>query len=101
MRDRATAAGLEPEIRGSPALGLIYVGLGQQAEPHAVGLFLTGVRAGCETHGGSAIVLRAPAAVKQAVDVWGSVKSIEIMRRVKDNFDPRHLLAPGRFVGGI
>ena len=101
VRNQALAAGLEPAIRGSAALGLIYAGLAQEAEPGAVDVFVTGVRTRCETDGGSAIVLRAPAAVKEAVDVWGSVKSIEIMRRVKDNFDPRHLLAPGRFVSGI
>ena len=41
------------------------------------------------------------AEVKQAVDVWGPVAALELMRRVKDQFDPEHRLAPGRFVGGI
>ena len=51
--------------------------------------------------GGSAVVVDAPAAVKAAVDVWGPVPALDLMRRVKDQFDPDHRLAPGRFVGGI
>ena len=37
--------------------------------------------------GGSAVVLDAPA-VKAAVDVWGPVPALELMRRVKEQFDP-------------
>ena len=47
------------------------------------------------------VVLDAPAAVKKALDVWGPVRGLDLMRRVKDQFDPTHRLAPGRFVGGI
>ncbi len=49
----------------------------------------------------SAVVVRAPAAVRDAVDVWGPVPSVELMRAVKDQFDPDHRMAPGRFAGGI
>jgi glycolate oxidase FAD binding subunit len=39
--------------------------------------------------------------VLEAVDVWGPVPSLGLMRAVKDQFDPEHRMAPGRFVGGI
>jgi FAD/FMN-containing dehydrogenase len=29
------------------------------------------------------------------------VGGLSLMRRVKENFDPQRLFAPGRFVGGI
>jgi glycolate oxidase FAD binding subunit len=45
--------------------------------------------------------VRAPAAVRAAVDVWGPVPSAGLMRSVKDQFDPEHRMAPGRFAGGI
>ena len=35
------------------------------------------------------------------LDLWGPVGGLALMRRVKENFDPHRLLAPGRFVGGI
>jgi glycolate oxidase FAD binding subunit len=51
--------------------------------------------------GGALVVVDAPAPVKAAVDVWGPVPALDLMRRVKDQFDPERRLAPGRFVGGI
>ena len=50
---------------------------------------------------GSAVVVCAPAAVLEAVDLWGPVPSLGLMRAVKDQFDPEHRMAPGRFAGGI
>jgi glycolate oxidase FAD binding subunit len=35
------------------------------------------------------------------VDTWGPVPALDLMRRVKERFDPERRLAPGRFVGGI
>jgi glycolate oxidase FAD binding subunit len=59
------------------------------------------VRAECTSLGGATVVLDAPAEVKAAVDTWGPVPALDLMRRVKDQFDPERRLAPGRFVGGI
>jgi glycolate oxidase FAD binding subunit len=50
---------------------------------------------------GSAVVLHAPAEVRAAVDVWGPVPALGLMRAVKNQFDPEHRMAPGRFAGGI
>jgi glycolate oxidase FAD binding subunit len=50
---------------------------------------------------GSAVVLRAPAGVRAAVDLWGPASGLRLMRAIKDQFDPEHRLAPGRFTGGI
>jgi glycolate oxidase FAD binding subunit len=47
------------------------------------------------------VVVDGPAAVKSVVDLWGPISAIDLMRRVKDQFDPQHRLSPGRFVGGI
>jgi glycolate oxidase FAD binding subunit len=49
----------------------------------------------------SAVVLHAPAGVLAAVDPWGPVPALRLMRAVKDQFDPEHRMAPGRFAGGI
>jgi glycolate oxidase FAD binding subunit len=51
--------------------------------------------------GGALVVLDAPAATKDALDVWGPVEAIDLMRRVKEQLDPGRRLSPGRFVGGI
>jgi glycolate oxidase FAD binding subunit len=39
--------------------------------------------------------------VGAAVDLWGPVPSLGLMRAVKAQFDPEHRMAPGRFAGGI
>ncbi len=52
--------------------------------------------------GGGAIIERCPDDVKAHVDVWGEQPSgMQIMRRLKRQFDPRNILNPGRFVGGL
>ena len=49
----------------------------------------------------SAVVVHAPPGVRDLVDPWGPVPSLPLMRAVKDQFDPGHRMAPGRFAGGI
>ena len=52
--------------------------------------------------GGSAVVEQCPLPVKQQLDVWGdSFQGMEIMRRIKNKFDPSGTLNPGRFVGRL
>jgi glycolate oxidase FAD binding subunit len=49
------------------------------------------------------VVLDAPDEVRRQVDVWGVGDSpaLDLMRRVKERFDPSGACAPGVFVGGI
>ena len=44
-----------------------------------------------------------PTPAKRGVDVFGENlgPQLEVMRRLKNEFDPKGLLNPGRFVGGI
>ena len=97
----STEHGLSPVLRGSAGTGVLFAGLGEPLDPTAIGAFLADLRAGCHLFGGSAIVLRAPVAIKGALDVWGPVPALDLMRRVKQQFDPERRLAPGRFAGGI
>lgn len=51
---------------------------------------------------GHAIIFTAPAELKSAVDVWGpSPSTFSLMRELKRQFDPKGLLNPGRFTGGL
>ena len=83
-------------VTGS-AVGVLRVGatLAQATQ------VLAAARAVCARHHGSATVLRAPAG--HDLDVWGPSDPAlrTLMRRVKDEFDPTHTLAPGRLLGGI
>jgi glycolate oxidase FAD binding subunit len=125
----AASAGLDPAVGGSAAAGVIYAAVDERAAPAAVAQFVLAVRAavgsppaagtgsatsrtgfpadqpaapaGGRPSRGSVVVLHAPAQVRAAVDVWGPVPSLGLMRAVKNQFDPEHRMAPGRFAGGI
>ena len=50
---------------------------------------------------GSLVVTDAPPAFFALVDPWGPVAALDVMRRLKERFDPNGILNPGRFVGGL
>lgn len=48
------------------------------------------------------VVLDAPTDVRAALDPWGGETGpVELMRKVKERFDPAGVCAPGLFVGGL
>ena len=60
---------------------------------------LVEARKKAETAGGSLVLMAAPDEVKQTVDAWGTTPAtLDVMRRLKDAFDPGHVLNPGRFL---
>jgi glycolate oxidase FAD binding subunit len=93
--------GVTARIAGSAGAGVLYMGFGDEVDADSCAALLAGLREVCAGLGGHAIVLRGPAALKSSLDVWGPVPGVELMRRVKERFDPDRRLAPGRFVGGI
>jgi glycolate oxidase FAD binding subunit len=88
-------------VRGSAGTGVVYAALPPGTGAETVSTSLDLLRRICAQHGGTVVVVDAPAAVKAGVDVWGAVPALDLMRRVKDQFDPDQRLAPGRFVGDI
>jgi glycolate oxidase FAD binding subunit len=52
--------------------------------------------------GGFLVMLDAPESVRDRVDVWGAEPAgFAVMQKLKQAFDPRGTLNPGRFVGSI
>jgi len=111
VRTAAADQDLDPAVGGSAAAGVLHVSLPQEAQADAVVRFVAALRAGLTDLTGqvgglpptvaSAVVLCAPPKVRDEVDMWGPVPSLALMRAVKDQFDPEHRMAPGRFAGGI
>jgi glycolate oxidase FAD binding subunit len=127
VRAAAGAAGLDPAVGGSAGAGLLHAAVPAAADPVQVAALVAGLRAALgqirpsdgqpartgqparngqpgrtgQPARGSAVVLHAPPAVAAAVDLFGPVQSLGLMRAVKDQFDPDRLMAPGRFAGGI
>ncbi|MFI5909137.1 FAD-binding oxidoreductase [Dactylosporangium sp. NPDC051541] len=88
-------------VRGSAGTGVLYAGLPGGTDPGVVAGVISDLRAATRAGAGHCVVLTAPPPVRARVDVWGHVDGLDLMRRVKDQFDPEGTLAPGRFVGGI
>jgi glycolate oxidase FAD binding subunit len=123
IRVAAAAAGLDPAVSGSAAAGVLTAAVPGSADPAAVARFVVALReslaagpaasdgtaqptlpaasAGSSLIRASAVVLHAPPDVRDLADMWGTAPSLALMRAVKDQFDPDHRMAPGRFTGGI
>jgi glycolate oxidase FAD binding subunit len=88
-------------LRGSAGAGVLYGTLPADTPVDAAAAAVERLRAACTAAGGALVVLDGPRATTAALDTWGPVPALGLMRRVKEQFDPDRRLAPGRFVGGI
>ncbi len=97
----ARETALTPAVSGSAGAGVLYVTLPGDGPAEAVARFAGLVRASVPAGRGSAVVLTAPEAVRAALSdaggLTGGIPGLALMRAVKDQFDPGHRLAPGRF----
>jgi glycolate oxidase FAD binding subunit len=104
LLDAVRAAGLRHgaalHVRGSAA-GVLHAGLPGETPATVVAAVVTDLRRAASSYAGTVVVLTAPPATRDAVDLWGPVPGLALMRRLKDEMDPPHRFAPGRFVGGI
>ena len=58
------------------------------------------LRGAIQTRGGQLVILRAPAETRRELETWGEVgETAQLMRAIKEKYDPRGLLNPGRFLG--
>jgi FAD/FMN-containing dehydrogenase len=89
-------------ITGCAAIGTFVVLLGESAAPIAAS-FVERVRAVAGEVGGHATLLRATLGLRRAIDPWGPIEPgpMAVMRALRDEFDARRVLNPGRFVGGL
>lgn len=99
IADAATELGLH--VRGSAGTGVLYAAAPGDVAATALTGMLQLLRPLAARSGGAVVVLTAPLALRYDVDVWGPVNGLQVMRRLKEQFDPGRLLAPGSFVGGI
>lgn len=80
-------------IHNGSGLGSLQLGVDATIE------IIEQMRSLCQSHKGFLTVLTAPQAIKQKIDVWGySGNAIDLMQRIKQQFDPENLLSPNRFL---
>ena len=77
----------------SPGVGVAHWAIASDADS------VREVRALTEAAGGALVMLSAPDDFMREVDAWGArPATLDVMRRLKNAFDPEGVLNPGRFV---
>ena len=97
------ANGFDVAIVSQPAYGTVQISwFGDDSQSDAARIVLDRAWEAVHNLEGSSIVERCPVEVKADLDVWGDVgEPINIMRRLKEQYDPKGTINPGRFVGRI
>ena len=96
----ALASREDAAIVAQPGYGMMNAHWFGEESPSAEAI--QGMRGDLRAFDGSLIVERAPHQMKETLDVWNYTgESIEIMRRLKEQYDPNGILNPNRFAGGI
>ncbi|PIG92413.1 FAD-binding oxidoreductase [Gloeocapsopsis sp. IPPAS B-1203] len=85
-----------------PHMGLIHTGSGLgllRFDADVDKQSILQIRDFCHSQGGFLTVLSAPKILKETIDVWGyRGNALELMQRIKYQFDPNNLLSPSCFV---
>ncbi len=90
------------ELLADPGFGVIRMLFWGEPEEDAILDAVSDVRQAARPHGGTAVVEICHPSIKVKLDVWGQEPSgMEIMRRIKKQFDPQRLLNRGRFLGRL
>jgi glycolate oxidase FAD binding subunit len=93
--------GVAPRVTGHAGIGVTYLAL-SGADEEAYAQIVDELREIWSRRGGNVVVREASPSFKERVETWGPLGSrLELTRRVKQKFDPRGIMNPGRFAGGI
>lgn len=94
--------GMECCLVAHTGLGIVFVSPLSRPMDETIESIYADLTALCTSLGGNLVLERAPADLKDTLDVWGPrPPGFDLMSRVKAEFDPKGILNPGRFVGGL
>jgi glycolate oxidase FAD binding subunit len=85
-------------VAAYPSSGVAHIVIEDGATADAV----TPLRKRCVDAGGALVIERGPLELRRSAGTWGEPRGdFALMRRLKAEFDPKRILNPGRFLGGI
>jgi glycolate oxidase FAD binding subunit len=83
-------------------VGIVHLCFLQQALTAAVAGLVNRLRQAAGDLRGSLVIEQCPVELKKQLDVWGAAgDDFSAMQKLKSLWDPKDVLSPGRFVGGI
>ncbi|HET8999089.1 MAG TPA: FAD-binding oxidoreductase [bacterium] len=86
------------EIVAHAGVGLLYTACAAEDGPAVI----TAVGAAASAAGGYAVVEAAPPALKPRLPLWGEAPGgLDLMRRLREQYDPRGIMVPGRLGWGL
>ena len=96
------ASTILPDCSVSADLGIGVVRLAFDSEDGVAADVIRQLRSEVTRLGGGLVIERAGLAVRRQIDAWGEIGATAgLMRAVKERFDFKSILNPGRFVSGI
>jgi glycolate dehydrogenase FAD-binding subunit len=89
-------------IFAQTAVGILHVCLLGNLPLPEMAVLVEDLRRQAASAGGALVAEHGPAGLKERVDVWGKPgDNFGIMRKLKEAWDPKGILSPGRFIGGL
>lgn len=89
-------------VLAQPGSGVVHLLLPEVSASADRAALVENLRNAASGLGGALVVERCSPEMKSRIDVWGRPGSdFEIMRKLKHAWDPKGILSPGRFVGGL
>ncbi len=97
--DSLEAVGGPPRILALPTIGVLYASWADLDNAEET---IGRLRAATSGVGGSLVIEVCPLDLKRRLDVFGEPPpSFDLMRRIKQQFDPKGILSPGRHLGRL
>jgi len=94
--------GLEAGFVAHVGNGILYIELSPFHEIPQVVAAIEALRINAQQARGSLVVERCPPHLKQHINIWGEPQAnFQLMRRLKEQFDPKGVFVSGRFLGGL
>jgi glycolate oxidase FAD binding subunit len=98
----AQAAGINASFVLHAGNGILYTYIFEKADRSGIVELIGKLTAEAVKCEGNLMVDSGPREIKEKISAWGQLRDDQVvMRRLKEKLDPKGVLNPGRFVGGI
>jgi glycolate oxidase FAD binding subunit len=96
------STGVPLDLAARAANGVLFYGARELRDPTLARDLTDRLRGEVAARGGTLVLLQTAPELRSDLDLWGPIgPSLRLMQGIKAELDPKGILNPGRFVGGI